>query len=306
MDFDGDGQADIISGSYQPGNLYLFKGNADGTFAKGQFINTVAGNPINVGAASAVFAADFDGRGVLDLVIGNINGDVSLVQNTGTRSAPRFALPVALKADGVPIKVAGDAGPTVADWNGDGKLDLIVGDNSGAVQLYRNRSTDRTLDFAAPQFLVKPAGQTYNAPARGEAPSSGMRTKPTVADFNGDGRLDLLVGDVSYSMPKAEIKPDEPLSAPTTQPADAQKRLREVLKEYQTESARLRALPASASPEDRKELEAKVHDLLQQVQAAHETATKAQREQLAQQARQRARTSQPEIHGYVWYFERRK
>ena len=251
----------------------------------GEVINGADGKPINVGPAAAVFAADFEGKGLLDLVIGNIGGTLFLAQNTGTPRHPKFAMPHELTADGRLMQVQGDAGPTVADWNGDGKLDLIVGDNSGEVRLFLNRSSDRTPDFAAPTFLVKPTGQVYNVPESMNAPSCGARTKPTVADFNGDGRLDLLVGDVSYSTPQPEVKAAEPLSAPATQPADAQKRLREVLKEYQTESARLRPLPSNASPDDRKQLESKVHDLLQQVQAAHETATKAQREQLAQQAR---------------------
>jgi len=305
VDFDGDGQADIISGSYHPGNLYLFKGSADGTFAKGEFINGADGNPVNVGPAAAVFAADFDGSGVLDLVIGNINGQVFLLRNTGTRGAPKFAQGKQLTVDGKPLKVQGDAGPTVADWNGDGKLDLIVGDDSGEVRMYPNRSSNWPPDFGPPEILVKATGQNYNAPAKGAPSSSGTRTKPAVADFNGDGRLDLLVGDVSYSAPEPEPKPDEPLAAPTTQPAEAQQRLRTVLKAYQAESARLRSLPVSASADERKQLESHVNGLLQQVQAAHEVATKAQREQLAQRARQRARTGQPQIHGYVWFYERK-
>ena len=304
MDFDGDGQADIISGSYDPGNLYFFRGSADGSFAPAQVINSVDGKPVNVGPAAAIFAADFDGKGVLDLLIGNIEGQVFLVHNNGTRALPMWAPATAVNIDGKPIKNAGDAGPTVADWNRDGKLDLIVGDNTGAVVLYLNRSSDRTPDFGPPTFLVKASGQDYNAPAKGIPSSSGLRTKPTVADFNDDGKPDLLVGDLSYSAPKADVQ-DEPLAAPTTQPADAQKRLRAVLKEYQTASARLRALPSSASTEERKQLESHVNDLLQQVQAAHETATKAQRDQLALHARQNARTRQAEIHGYVWFFERK-
>jgi hypothetical protein len=311
VDFDGDGQADIISGSYAPGHLYLFKGRADGTFGKPETINGVDGNPINVGFASAVSAADFDRHGVLDLVIGNINGDVFIVKNNGTRSAPRFALPLALKADGSPIKTAGDAGPTLADWNDDGTLDLLVGDNSGAVLLYENRSRDRTPELSGPFTLLKASSQTHATPGKLGEMSPGVRTKPTVADFNGDGRLDLLVGDVSYAAPKIDEQPDAPAtapapSAPTTQPADAQRRLRDLMKQYQVESARLRALPSDAPADQRKQLEWRVAGLLDQVKTAHDEATRAQRAQLEALARQRARTVSPEIHGYVWYFERKR
>ena len=309
MDFDGDGQADIISGSYHPGNLYFFKGSADGTFAKGEFINGADGNPVNVGPAAAVFAADFDGKGLLDLVIGNIQGEVFLLQNlAGTRAQPKFAQPKKLRL-GNDQQVQGDAGPCIADWDGDGKLDLIVGDNSGAVRLYRNQSRERTPDFANARILVKATSQNYEAPAKEGAATVGTRTKPHVADFNGDGRLDLLVGDVSYTEPapaKPIAQPAAASNAPTTQPADAQKHLREVLKEYQAESAKLRALPSEAPADERAKLKARCADLLDRVKSAHEDATRAQRHLLEERAKHRAQAIRPQIHGYVWFFERKK
>ena len=78
------------------------------------------------------------------------------------------------------------------------------------------------------------------------------------------------------------------------------------MKQYQTESARLRALPSDAPADVRKQQEWRVAGLLELVKAAHDEALRAQRAQLEAIARQRAQTVLPEIHGYVWYFERKK
>jgi len=279
VDFDGDGINDIISGSYGPGNLSLFKGKTDGTFAPAQTISNATDKPVNVGYASAVFAADFGGKGVLDLVIGNIDGKLFLVQNNGTRERPAFELPRAILVNGeraaMTLKVDGDAGPTVADWDGDGKLDLIVGDNSGAVRFYRNISSGRTPAFDPPKMLIF-------AGSPGNTNGIGMRTKPCVADFNGDGKLDLLVGDFSSRQ----------VAADPEQLAAAQKELDRLNSEYREASKQLsRAVHDNAPPEQREQLRAKVIAL---------------KEQLNQSSMQRAMAEHRfENHGYVWLITRK-
>ena len=53
---------------------------------------------------------------------------------------PQFHPPVRLKADGVPIRVEapGYAAPCLADLNGNGQMDLLVGQfNKGKIQLFK-------------------------------------------------------------------------------------------------------------------------------------------------------------------------
>jgi hypothetical protein len=55
-------------------------------------------------------------------------------------SEPRFQPPVRLKAGGVPIRVEspGYAAPCLADLDGDGKLDLLVGQfNGGKMRVFK-------------------------------------------------------------------------------------------------------------------------------------------------------------------------
>jgi hypothetical protein len=196
VDFDGDGIGDILSGSW-PGELYFFKGKGKGEFAAPVKIQR-DGKDINLGSASTVFAADWRGTGRLDLLVGNIEGDIYLVPNDGTNAKPIYSVPQKLEADGKPIKAPhGDSQPVVADWDRDGLLDLIVACGDGSVVWYRNVGAKDEPKLAKGVTLVKAGSQpnyNENAPP-GKHVNPGMRAKVCVVDWNGDGHLDLLLGD---------------------------------------------------------------------------------------------------------------
>jgi hypothetical protein len=196
VDLDRDGRTDVLSGSW-PGEIYFFRRKADGTFAMGQKLKDKAAQELNVGSGSAVFAVDWNSDGAVDLVVGNVLGEVYLIPNEGkpTPKSLVFGTPRRLLAAGKPIKVNGDASPAVADWDGDGKLDLIVGAEDGSVVWYRNIGSvqEPRLDVARPLIAKSPLGWGWdNARQPGDW---GLRVKICVTDWNGDGRLDILLGD---------------------------------------------------------------------------------------------------------------
>lgn len=276
----------------QPGGRILIRGNAEfertpeGTFVNyhGKRLKSTPEKPIAItGTASAAHAADWDGDGDFDLLVGDIRGKLHLVPNEGTAEDYAFGKGRRLKADGAPIRVEGDAGPFVADWDGDGDLDLLSGAGDGSVSLYRNVGSRTEPALAAAEQLVPPGEVAYGSDAPAE-PRRGIRSKVCAADWNGDGRLDLLVGDF------ATQKPDRP--EPTPEERAEQEKIR---KELESVRKRFSKLFGKLRGPDRVRDEEKHQKLREELQALSDK-------------RQSLRSKLPqeyERHGWVWLFLRK-
>src|SRR5262249_15210725 len=151
------------------------------------------GKPLNVGSASAAFAAPWTGTGKLDLIVGTVIGEVWLIPNESKGKELVFGTPRRLGTGGALFKLSGDAAPVVADWDGDGKLDLIVGAEDGSVVWYRNigSAKEPKLEEARPLVGKSPLG--WGGDDKRGPRDWGLRVKPCVFDWDGDGRPDLLL-----------------------------------------------------------------------------------------------------------------
>lgn len=169
---------------------------------------------VKSGALSRPVAVDWNADGLLDIVSGNSAGSVEWFENVGTKENPAFADRGNLRAGGQVIRrIAGPNGsvqgpaeekwgysnPWVADWDGDGKLDLIVNDIWGAVLWYRNIGAPRQPELAAAQNIeVEWKGNppkpdwVWWEPA-GKQLVTQWRTTPRPVDWNGDGLMDLVM-----------------------------------------------------------------------------------------------------------------
>ena len=227
MDIDGDGYRDIISGSYsrmeQPmaGLFQVLYGKPDGTFRKAEILKGTDGKPLIIpvkkeswidNICTRPFAVDWDGDGHLDLVVGNFTGTFYWFKG---ESKGKFRLKPELIMNGKePLKIDGHhSDPFVIDWDGDGALDLLSGSSNGGVQWARNRAgKGKPPDLAPFEWLIKPGQPVKYGNIVNEEELTGptSATRVWVADVNGDGKLDLLVGDsVTLVAPAKGLSPEE-------------------------------------------------------------------------------------------------
>ncbi len=97
-----------------------------------------------------------------------------------------------LQVGGVDIQVTAYSVPTLADWNADGRNDLIVGEKtdstSGKVRVYLNSGTNASPVYGT-FFYIQAAGADLVVSATGC-----LGAYPRIADWNQDGKNDLLIG----------------------------------------------------------------------------------------------------------------
>ncbi len=194
MDFDNDGKDDVMVGSIYE-DIFLFRGLGAGKFAKRELLRDENGQPLKGGYCVTTQLLDMDADGDLDLICGNRTEEVRWFKNVGTRKAPKYeaessALPMARGAG----RISG-SNTEYADWDRDGKRDLIVGSEWGTVTWYRNVGADNVPKFAAGKKLLDSPG--WEELKEGDAPKQhGSRVKIRVYDYDLDGTLDILLGDV--------------------------------------------------------------------------------------------------------------
>jgi hypothetical protein len=213
VDIDGDGHLDILSGSYSrmdkdmAGLFQVMYGKGDGTFRKAEVLKGTDGEPLIIPAVgdkqltekicTRPFAVDWDGDGHLDLVVGNFSGTFYWFKGQGKgKFLPK---PELIKAGGSPLRIKGaHSDPFVIDLDGDGSLDLVSGSSDGGVYWARNKAGKGKMPDLEPfQPLIKPGKPVQHGQPLRESDLTGPThaTRVWVADVNGDGKLDLIVGD---------------------------------------------------------------------------------------------------------------
>lgn len=189
VDLDGDSDLDILQGGYY-GIIEYFENT--GTSIAPAFAAPVQ-NPFGL-ITTVQFAipgaADLDGDGDMDLIVGEYEGKMQYFENTGTSTAPAFAAPVE-NPFGL-TQTTQFSLPDFMDLDGDGDMDLIVGEYGGNIQYFENTGTNIAPAFTAP--VLNPFNYTPEV--------GGYIAVPTLADLDDDGDLDLMTGidngDLSY------------------------------------------------------------------------------------------------------------
>ena len=186
-DFDGDGLLDLVSSTADPcDGIKAFRSAGDGTF---EDVADDWGLANQLGGLNLVHA-DYDGDGRLDLLVlrggwlgkrGRMRN--SLLRNELAETAGRFVditRAAGLGTDAYPTQTA-----AFADYDGDGDLDLYIGNEAWrnrpyASQLFRNEGDGTFLDVA------REAGVANRRFAKGVA----------WGDYDDDGDPDLYVSNI--------------------------------------------------------------------------------------------------------------
>jgi len=198
-DWNSDGLTDLIVGEKSATDtgkvrVYLNSGtNAAPVY--GSFLYAQSGGAdlaVPASGCMGVFPRVFDWNqdGLKDLVLGLADGTVQVALNENTDSEPRFAAPepveVGQAGDKSIIDVGKRATVDIVDWDNDGRYDLVLGDLDGNVRVLLNESGSGPADFRSETIIL-------NDDAGQGVPTG--RSSVAVADLNGDGRKDLVVGN---------------------------------------------------------------------------------------------------------------
>lgn len=186
-DLNGDGEPDLVTANSAAGANSVSVLLNTTVFIEATNTSAFPTTPVAMSPSQAVVADDINGDGKPDIVAVQINGGnyVSVLINTTVpgSNTPTFTAAQKISVGNQPLSVA------LADINGDGKADIIVGNQGdGTISVLLNTT--------APGSLVA----TFASPQTFAAGTPGNQTFVAAADFNGDGKTDLAVSSSNGSV----------------------------------------------------------------------------------------------------------
>jgi hypothetical protein len=213
VDFDGDGLLDLVhgagfwgdygwdnafneAGQWQRGPLHGYvyilrnKDGNDKPFYEKPYRLQAQGKDVDVFGMPSPNFADFDGDGDLDLICGEFLDGFTYFRNDGSRKEPIYASGVYLEEDGKKIAMHVQMiTPVAIDWDQDGDVDLVCGDEDGRVAFVENTGMlqDGVPRFKQPAYFQQVADDL----------KFGALVTPFNVDWDQDGDDDLVCGNTS-------------------------------------------------------------------------------------------------------------
>lgn len=215
VDFDGDGDLDLLCGEFLDGFTYFENtSGSDLRLKPGRRVLRDDGQPLAMDLEMIVpVAIDWDSDGDHDLIVGDEDGRVAWLENTGTLpgGTPRFKAPRYFRQQADTLKFGALSTPAPFDWDGDGDVDLLCGNTAGNIGFFENLGTPRDDPAATPRWaearliqVEEPTGGQRdlriqagpNGSIQGPCEAKWGYTTLTVADWDGDKLPDLICNSI--------------------------------------------------------------------------------------------------------------
>lgn len=204
-DFDGDGDLDLICGEFLDRLTYFenIGSRSNPKYKEGVFLENENGLVKMDLEMIIPVAVDWDKDGHVDLVVGDEDGRVALIRNTGLlqNQIPKFESPKYFRQQSDNLKFGALATPVSVDWDNDGDEDLITGNSAGYFAFIENLGGGEKLVWKEPE-LLKVGGKPIriqagvNGSIQGPAEAKWGYTTLSVADWDGDGNKDIVFNSI--------------------------------------------------------------------------------------------------------------
>jgi len=204
-DFDGDGDLDILCGSFTDRLTYFQNvgSRTEPKYAAGRELMH-DGRPLRMDLCMIVpVAIDWDRDGDVDLVVGEEDGRVALVEHTGkvVDGLPAFLPQQQFQQEADCVKFGALATPVGFDWDGDGDQDIVTGNTAGYIGFIENLGGGASPKWARPAYL-EADGKVIrieagpNGSIQGPCEAKWGYTTLSVADWDHDGLPDIVANSI--------------------------------------------------------------------------------------------------------------
>ena len=204
-DFDGDGDLDLLCGEFLDGFTYFqnIGSRQHPSYASGRPLDGADGKPLKMHLQMITpTAIDWDNDGDQDLIVGDEDGRVALVENVSTigNPIPEFKQPVYFQQEAETLKFGALATPFAYDWDQDGDEDIVCGNTAGNIAVFANLDGKGTR-WSAPS-LIEADGKPFrilagpNGSIQGPAEAKWGYSTLSISDWDADGRDDIIVNGI--------------------------------------------------------------------------------------------------------------
>ncbi|NQU54839.1 MAG: VCBS repeat-containing protein [Bacteroidetes bacterium] len=205
-DFDGDGDLDLICGEFVDSFTWFenIGSRQKPKFAEGRKL-TFKGEVIKIDLEMmVVISVDWDKDGDVDLVVGQEDGRIAFMENSGKvrNNMPVFKEPKFFKQEADDLIFGALVTPWSVDWDDDGDEDLICGNTAGYIGFIENLSGGVAPKWAEPVYLEadKKAIRIMadsNGSIQGPCEAKWGYTTLSVGDWDTDGLNDIVVNSIT-------------------------------------------------------------------------------------------------------------